>query len=61
MGVLLVVNAVGCYGAGVRAMASDEAEKNEVAVNLQQTMFDMKRLIKRKFDNKKVQKGIKLF
>ncbi|KAF6163972.1 hypothetical protein GIB67_011663 [Kingdonia uniflora] len=37
-----------------------EAAKNQVAVNAERTVFDVKRLIGRKFDDKEVQKDMKL-
>ncbi|KAE8662709.1 Luminal-binding protein [Hibiscus syriacus] len=37
-----------------------EAAKNQAAVNAERTIFDVKRLIGRKFDDKKVQKDMKL-
>ncbi|XP_022846183.1 luminal-binding protein 4-like [Olea europaea var. sylvestris] len=36
------------------------ATKNQVAVNPERTIFDVKRLMERKFDNKEVQKDMKL-
>eukprot|EP00261_Vitis_vinifera_P028606 XP_010662895.1 PREDICTED: luminal-binding protein 5 isoform X1 [Vitis vinifera] len=38
-----------------------EAAKNQAAVNAERTVFDVKRLIGRKFDDKEVQKDMKLF
>ncbi|XP_024370014.1 luminal-binding protein 4 [Physcomitrium patens] len=38
-----------------------EAAKNQAAVNPERTVFDVKRLIGRKFEDKEVQKDIKLF
>lgn len=38
-----------------------EAAKNQAAVNPERTVFDVKRLIGRKYDDKEVQKDIKLF
>ncbi|PON92857.1 Heat shock protein 70 family [Trema orientale] len=38
-----------------------EAAKNQAAVNPERTIFDVKRLIGRKFDDKEVQKDMKLF
>jgi len=38
-----------------------EAAKNQAAVNPERTVFDVKRLIGRKFDDKEVQRDIKLF
>jgi heat shock protein 5 len=38
-----------------------EAAKNQAAVNPERTVFDVKRLIGRKYEDKEVQKDIKLF
>ncbi|KAE9451878.1 hypothetical protein C3L33_16220, partial [Rhododendron williamsianum] len=38
-----------------------EAAKNQAAVNPERTIFDVKRLIGRKFDDKEVQRDMKLF
>lgn len=38
-----------------------EAAKNQAAANAERTIFDVKRLIGRKFDDKEVQKDVKLF